>query len=376
MALSLLRDNIIGLWVVTLLYGVHLVVFTGSICVILSRWRQSAFSKGLLIVTALLFLCATAQMICTLLVAVFARDLTGPLPIRVQTYLKLPDGKPTLSSTLTADAVAATILDRKNFNNLLVCVEYAVTIANVLVTDGLLIWRCYMVWGRHRWIVVLPILLLLVGSGVGLDVVVVAAKMYFIRMRAPLAAPVPLPGWNDLAKQVWPLAGASYTIYFVNNLLITGLIAYRIWSSARHISKHFRQAHGRKYFFIMHLLIESGSLYAAALFVLAILCWIENPYFGYVEDLANGLAGIIPTLVIVLVGLNRDSAPGTRNTEFHDNTGVLPPLEFSHPDQAGDPGLHINLGRMASSKGDAPDIGCSDTTATVYSRNTGKSDII
>ncbi|TFK49011.1 hypothetical protein OE88DRAFT_1663343 [Heliocybe sulcata] len=36
MALSLLRDNILGLWLVTLLYGIHLVLFLASTYTILA----------------------------------------------------------------------------------------------------------------------------------------------------------------------------------------------------------------------------------------------------------------------------------------------------------------------------------------------------
>ncbi|KZT25649.1 hypothetical protein NEOLEDRAFT_1178125 [Neolentinus lepideus HHB14362 ss-1] len=364
MAISLLRDNIIGLWLVTLLYGIHIVIFVTSIYIILSRWRKGPLGKGLLATTVLLFACATTQMVCTLLTAVSTMDLGGEVPIRTQMALKVfGDGE--TGRTLEA-ADPQRILDQKNFANLVICVEYAVTIANVLLTDGLLIWRCYMVWTRQWKVVIIPVILLLAGSGVGFGVTVVAVKMYLLRYHAPADAPLPLPGWNDLSKQVGPLAGACYTIYFVNNV---GSVAWRIWSSARGVNKHLKTGSGRRYMFILHVMVESGALYALALFVLAILCWLNNPLWGFFEDLANGLAGIIPTLVIVLVGLNRDHSPGNITTHAHRQS--LPSLEFHRPTLGGDTGLHIDLDPMRNKnidKGHSIDMTDSDTTGTMHDR--------
>ncbi|KZT25912.1 hypothetical protein NEOLEDRAFT_1178043 [Neolentinus lepideus HHB14362 ss-1] len=243
MAPSLLRDNIIGLWVcfyiiftgnklnkfvnmhqlVTLLYGIHIVVFIICIYVILSRWRQSRFVIGLLIVSTLIFMCATIQMVCTILVAVLTTDLSGSISVRSQIFFKFMDGA---HSQILAMADAQTLLNQKNFANLMICIEYTVTTVNVLLTDGLLIWRCYMLWSRRWQVVVIPIMLLLAGSGLAFDVVAIAVKMYLIRYRAPVSAPLPLPGWDDLGAQVWPLSGASYTAYFVDNVIITTLIGY------------------------------------------------------------------------------------------------------------------------------------------------------
>ncbi|KAF8889072.1 hypothetical protein BD779DRAFT_417417 [Infundibulicybe gibba] len=96
-------------------------------------------------------------------------------------------------------------------------------IAQTLVGDLTMIYRLYMVWGRNWKVVVLPSLFTLgfvvVGSAVSASFAGLANGRVVLN-----------------TSTVGRLVVAVFTTTLVTNLVVTGLISYRVWSIYRRIS--------------------------------------------------------------------------------------------------------------------------------------------
>ncbi|KAA1475764.1 hypothetical protein DENSPDRAFT_853212 [Dentipellis sp. KUC8613] len=164
------------------------------------------------------------------------------------------------------------------------------------VADGLLIYRCVLLWPRHlgRWIGMLLGVLLLAETALNSTQAYFAAKVYFlIRGETPQN--------TRILQQV--LFGMSGTIERVNtaadflslavNLITTILIASRIWFMARQLEKTLGKKAGRG--------IWSFDInITASQFML-------NPHQQYLSIcyVNQMLIVIAPTLIIVRVGMGR-----------------------------------------------------------------------
>ncbi|TFK35718.1 hypothetical protein BDQ12DRAFT_668345 [Crucibulum laeve] len=110
--------------------------------------------------------------------------------------------------------------------------------------DGLLAWRCWIIYsgtGVSPWIFMsFPAALLSASVGIGIPMVV-----YDYHSRTPTV---------DLILQIW----GAITISI--NLVITSMIAIRIYLHRRRISKSLGSGHASEYTSVIAMLIESAAL--------------------------------------------------------------------------------------------------------------------
>ncbi|KAJ7578126.1 hypothetical protein C8J56DRAFT_1170490 [Mycena floridula] len=160
-------------------------------------------------------------------------------------------------------------------------VRYALTNA---IADGIIIYRCYVIW-THNWrIVAFPIFAYactIVGGILGV---------------LPLSAP-------DTERAA--LATCIATV-FTTNVVVASLAAGRIWWITRRAGNILGRNSQRKYRNLTAILLESGLIYPSAL-IITIACFLSpaTPTVSVLICIAADyhIVGIAPALIIVRVGL-------------------------------------------------------------------------
>lgn len=153
---------------------------------------------------------------------------------------------------------------------------------NNLFADALLTYRCYVIWSHSVRIIILPCIIL--ASSFGLGVLYVSSHYAMLRDR----------GYNYM----W--------LALAHNILVTALIATRIWWMARQARKILGPTLARRYYSAMVIIIESGAIYS--LYVLADeVVKTINPNILFLDAGLTQITTIAPTLIIVKVGLGRQA---------------------------------------------------------------------
>ncbi|KAJ7776910.1 hypothetical protein DFH07DRAFT_911796 [Mycena maculata] len=154
----------------------------------------------------------------------------------------------------------------------------------------ILIFRCYLVWGKTVWVIILPLLIACASVSCGLSVVGLVLKTSPTASQAPAA--------------IVPIGTASFALSLCLNFIVSSLIVGRIWWMTR--ESHLRSDDPRSKTTVsqaMAIVVESGLLFLAAQFVFVILFAIAHPAQAVVEPMAVQIYGISPMLIIVRVGM-------------------------------------------------------------------------
>ncbi|KAF7350778.1 hypothetical protein MSAN_01639000 [Mycena sanguinolenta] len=225
------------LWVGTFFYGIYLVLFCICIYILLNRPRPG---NAVLLVTAIaLFTLSTVQAVLNLVLGATEID-----------YLDLP------------------------FDKINRAAEIIYGVTNI-IADALVIYRCYIVWDRNVYVIILPLLMLAVTSVFGVD--------------------IKLP------------ANPYFSLSLATNVLVTALTAGRIWWICRQcrLYSKFTTAQQKRCMSAIGIIAESGVLYPAS--ILAYLILGAIPKVSIVQEpiyqMMAQIMGIAPTLIIVRVGL-------------------------------------------------------------------------
>ncbi|KAJ7874418.1 hypothetical protein B0H13DRAFT_2279919 [Mycena leptocephala] len=163
---------------------------------------------------------------------------------------------------------------------------------NALVADLLFVWRCYVIWGKRKDIVVLPGALVAATTGVSVG--------YFVTLRES--------GSFDTTSAVDPRV--PFVIGIFTNLLLMALTAGRIWwirQQARRICGR-ENIFDRRYGMALTLILESGALYCLVAVLVAIFQSPNSPMVAraLLDAIASQGVNIFPTLMVVRVGLGHN----------------------------------------------------------------------
>jgi len=203
----------------------------------------------------------------------------------------------------------------------------------ISLTDGIgevpLIYRCWLLWSKNYWIIILPGLAAVVGLAYVVEALHLLSR---IDPTSPMAPP-----------SLVPLGVAGFTLPLCANVMVTTLIAVRIWylSPRRRRDSwgtRFPTDTGRP---AIDIVVESGMIYLAVQLVFVVLFAIRHPAQGIVGVIAVQIYGIAPSLIVIRValGLSNTSSGGLRN----GGTGSVP-----HPISS-----HVHLGNVPTASSDA-----------------------
>ncbi|KAJ7600800.1 hypothetical protein C8J56DRAFT_768188, partial [Mycena floridula] len=156
-----------------------------------------------------------------------------------------------------------------------------------IVVDGLLIYRCYIIWRSGIKIVIIPLMLLFMAvvSGYG--------SVYQFSKRTTIREYFDLSVWSILL----------FSLILATNLIVTALISIRLWTISHEASEGFGMAVERKTNQALAIVLESGTVYSASLLVLLIMYRTKSTGIVIVFDAISQIMGIVPTLIIVRSGL-------------------------------------------------------------------------
>ncbi|KAI0676374.1 hypothetical protein C8Q78DRAFT_987045 [Trametes maxima] len=171
-----------------------------------------------------------------------------------------------------------------------------------LLGDFVLLYRCWIVWGRNYWVVLLPFLTAVAGFSCIMEVVHLVVTLDPTSPVAPAA--------------LIPLGLAGYALPLATNVLATALIVARLWHTARAAEERCRGRLAGTVRAAQHavaIIVESGLLYLAAQLILVALFALGHPAQAIVAVAAVQIYGIAPTLIVIRVALGISSECSTRD---------------------------------------------------------------
>ncbi|KAJ7107560.1 hypothetical protein C8R44DRAFT_322176 [Mycena epipterygia] len=153
---------------------------------------------------------------------------------------------------------------------------------NTLISDFVLIWRCWTVWNRNWKVVLLPIVCTLVGTGLG------------FRSIAEQAAYVINPNLDRNA--FIDFATPYFILSLVTTSLATVLIILRILTMTEQTTRKSR-GYGR----VIEIVVESAILYSVSLIIFLPFLIRASYDDGYAQGVVAQLTGMAPTLIVARV---------------------------------------------------------------------------
>ncbi|KAH7913519.1 hypothetical protein BJ138DRAFT_1081397 [Hygrophoropsis aurantiaca] len=307
MALSSDIAALIGFGCEAVLYGGYCVLFIVSLMVLLRRRSSTrSFTNPILLANCLLFLCCTAH---------FALEFNH------------------YHDTLQNSGVPG----YSNENRRLAAADFLISLTD-LIGDLVLLYRCWMVWGKNYYIIILPFLSAIAGFACIMEVF----HDVLIMVGEGTAAGTP-------PAALVPLGIAGYVLPLGTNALVTGLIAYRIWYSSRDINYNLvgGSGAGRR---ALTLIVESGALYLVVQLIFVVLFAMNHPAEAIMAVIAVQTYGIAPTLIIIRVSLGISSEHSSKTmasthidwmTHHPDTTGTSATNFTTNADIAADTDIEI-----------------------------------
>jgi len=262
--IALDRAYLAAIWLETMFYGINIVLFSGCMYVLIARRRTPKVNRYLVGVAVLMFCFSTCHVFLG-----FYRLIMGFIVLRDQ-----PGGPAAFFADVSIPANVAKV---------------GIHTVNSVVGDSVVVWRCFLVWGRDWRMCLLPIVLVCGSAICGFG-----QTVYFARGQKYHSAFAPaLVRWN----------GSLFSLSLATNIVVTGLVALRAW----HLLRLSGGVAGFRYWRILVIVIESGMIYSIALICEVTLYFLGLNSFYIVYDPIGQLTGIVPTMIIVLAGLSLTS---------------------------------------------------------------------
>ncbi|KAJ6582710.1 hypothetical protein DFH09DRAFT_1145761 [Mycena vulgaris] len=182
-------------------------------------------------------------------------------------------------------------------------VRYA--LANI-IADGILIYRCYVIWGFNWRPVAFPVF------------------AYVCTIIGAILGVLPLSGASERAA-----VAVCFGTTFFTNVLAAGLAAGRIWWISRRAAAVLgSRLRRRKYMDLTAIILESGLIYPAAL-IITLGCFLSpaTPTVSVLICMAAcyHIVAIAPTLIIVRVGLGVSTDDVDKCVTITNSRGIRTP---------------------------------------------------
>ncbi|KAJ3509612.1 hypothetical protein NMY22_g16236 [Coprinellus aureogranulatus] len=186
------------------------------------------------------------------------------------------------------------------------------------IADGLLVYRCYIIWTDRRWVCILPCLTYLASMGMALLTFISLATSTSIAHRI-----------NTTALSAWIYLSVSL------NFLVTSLISFKLLRLRRQMAEFMPLSELRVYLGVVAILVESAVPLTLTGLAFAIVC---NPK-SLQERIPNGmflvlwfsLNAICPQMIIFRVTTGRSwlRQPEIRTSANADTEAALTNIAFT-----------------------------------------------
>ncbi|KAG0708549.1 hypothetical protein DFH29DRAFT_843062 [Suillus ampliporus] len=258
--------TIISIALEGILYGFSVLMFIGTVWSLTYRHSMHEINRPITVVTILLFTLSTAHMVIDVI-----RIEDGLVKYR-NTY---PGGPAAFFADISQRTYVA-----KN----------AMYIIQTLLADGVVIYRCYVVW-KSIWIIILPSILwcsTAVSGFFGIHLVMQAVD------------------GDIFAKGTSQWITAFFALALSTNLLGSGLLAYRIWMIEQNVSA-MRATKGTM-LHILRVLVDAAMLYSVVL-ITTLICFVCSNNAQYIMlDMLMPVISIAFCMVLVRVTINKHTS--------------------------------------------------------------------
>ncbi|TFK51075.1 hypothetical protein OE88DRAFT_210217 [Heliocybe sulcata] len=277
------------------LYGTYAVLFSASLVYAGRKVLQSRVHATLIALIVFLF-------------------ISTSINFAINTYSTLKF----LIHDIAYDSTTGELSQRK-MQGFLRMVHTCIFGVNITLADGLLVWRCAVLWCYKRTVVVYSIILMTVEVGLGIAVLETEALAHQIALQAVWPNPLS-PEYYRESAVVDGVNKAYYICMLLLNLSMTVGISRRIWHMAASIPESSRRS--ARYSRIAHIILESGVLYAVLVIIVMLTSLVTacGPLAKNASEvLLYYTVAVIPTVVTILV----TTAKSTENvSEAADTVGT------------------------------------------------------
>ncbi|KAI0066718.1 hypothetical protein BV25DRAFT_1912754 [Artomyces pyxidatus] len=189
------------------------------------------------------------------------------------------------------------------------CQSASDTAYQIILSDAIVAWRAWVIWGRSRNILFVSTCLILAT---------VVAAIFNAIWGDGLSLPL---RYRKLASSV------TAVLSIITNLWATTLVAWKTWRHRRRLGTDLCEATRRTTVLLtLTLLVESGALYTLFwIFVVFGTAGLVGPAVTFFAEVIPQVAGIYPTIIIVLVCIRRTNSD---IAFFHEEPPSLVQLEF------------------------------------------------
>ncbi|KAG2106964.1 uncharacterized protein F5147DRAFT_637000 [Suillus discolor] len=249
-----------------ILYGFSVLMFIGTIWTFTYKKRTRDVNRPIAAVAVFLFLLSTMHMVIDII----------QLEDGLVKYRNTFPGGPT---AFFADYTQETYV-----------VKAALNLTQTLLADGVVVYRCYIVWKSAR-VMILPCMMWCAVAVCG------GFTVYDLSLTSDANSV-----FTDQAGH-WVTAFIFFT--FTTNLFSSALLAYRIWTIERNISTVHTRRGIRP---IVRVLVDAAVLYSAAN-LSAVICFALSNNGTYVigNFLINPIISISFYMVFIRIAINEDT---------------------------------------------------------------------
>ncbi|KAI9569055.1 hypothetical protein HD554DRAFT_2322039 [Boletus coccyginus] len=272
MSLGIALDNaaIMSTSLEAILYGFSVLMFIGTMWVLTRKKDRSASNRTMISIAVVFLVLSTAHMLVDIV------RLDGGLVKDANTF---PGGP----VAFFADVSEPTFV-----------IKNAIYTLQILLGDGVVIYRCYVVW-QSFWSIILPSMLWCSVAVTGVGSVYSCSQA--------------TNDTNIFAKETAQWITAFYASTLAANLLSSGLLAYRIWTIERNVG-----------LVLLRVLVDAALLYSATLSA-ALICFVNASNGQYVVlDMIMPIISIAFYVVLIRVAM------GQRSVHYFSSTarGMTP----------------------------------------------------
>ncbi|KAF8062398.1 hypothetical protein FPV67DRAFT_1672874 [Lyophyllum atratum] len=174
-------------------------------------------------------------------------------------------------------------------SNWAVVLKSADLLTQTTIGDAMLIYRCWVIYGRN-WLVIIPSLLLWLGGTV--------CSVFLVYYEVTFTSDALIS-----ASKLHPFGVAFWASTVTLNVITTALIVWPIWKAARRHDKFaYHSANsGNDNIMkdIMYVIIESGLMYTVAAFITFVTYTTKHNSLYIASSAEVGIAGIAFNLIII-----------------------------------------------------------------------------
>ncbi|KAG2052716.1 hypothetical protein BDR06DRAFT_887387 [Suillus hirtellus] len=260
-----------------ILYGFSVLMCLGTIWTFTYKRHMQDVNRPIAVVATLLFVLSTAHIVVDII------HLEHGL-------VKYRDTFPGGPVAFFADVTQVTFV-----------IKNAIYTLQTLLGDGVVIYRCYVVW-QSAWVIIIPCMMWcgVAASGV--------CSVYYFSQASMVEVQ------NFFAAKIGHWVAAFLSSTLATNMLSTGLLAYRIWTIERKVSAVCTT---KRKVPILRVLIDAAVLYSAALGSSIICFGLWNDGLYVMGDLIVPIISITFYMIFIRVATSQSNRhyPSTAHRE-------------------------------------------------------------